>query len=147
MHGVWLVCFADGCFQTRLILAILQITCFVVSHIQFTEGTYVECIWYANGFAVDMIAVIYYQSQMDLSHSFTYILQCYTGEFPSQRPVTRSFDVFCAWINSWVNNREAGYFSCHRAHYDVMVIITKHAITRMVRILHGMYCDHNEPHT
>ena len=31
-----------------------------------------------------------------------------TGEFPSQRPVTRSFDFFsliCAWIKGWVNNR------------------------------------------
>ena len=44
-----------------------------------------------------------------------------SGEFPTQRPVTRSFDVFflfvClflggggiwAWINAWANNREAG---------------------------------------
>ena len=32
-----------------------------------------------------------------------------TDEFPAQRPVTRSFDVslICAWINRWVNNREA----------------------------------------
>ena len=32
-----------------------------------------------------------------------------TDEFPSQRPVTRNFDVFllCVWINGWVNNREA----------------------------------------
>ena len=39
------------------------------------------------------------------------------GEFPAQRPVMRSFDVFyvfCAWINSWVNNREAGdWLWCH----------------------------------
>ena len=32
-----------------------------------------------------------------------------TGEFPSQRPVTRSFNFFiCAWTNGWVNNRDAG---------------------------------------
>ena len=31
-----------------------------------------------------------------------------TGEFPAQRPETRSFNVFCAWINGWVNNCEAG---------------------------------------
>ena len=33
-----------------------------------------------------------------------------TGEFPAQRPVTRSFDVsfICAWINGWANNRETG---------------------------------------
>ena len=45
-----------------------------------------------------------------------------TGEFPAQRPVTRSFDVFFdrAWINSWVNNCEAG--DLRRAHYDVSVM-------------------------
>ena len=46
------------------------------------------------------------------------------GEFPTQRPVTQSFDVICTRINcnSWVNNREAGDLRCHRAHYDVIVM-------------------------
>ena len=46
------------------------------------------------------------------------------GEFPTQRPVTRSFDVFfiCVWINDWVNNREAGDLRRHRGHYDVNVM-------------------------
>ena len=48
-----------------------------------------------------------------------------TCEFPAQRPVTRSFDFFliCAWICSWVNNREAGDFRRHRAHCDVTVMV------------------------
>ena len=49
-----------------------------------------------------------------------------TGEFPAQRPVTRSFYVFtliCLWINGWVNNREAGDLSRHRSHYDVIVMV------------------------
>ena len=50
-----------------------------------------------------------------------------TGEFPSQRPVTRSFDVFFhLCLNkglSTVNNREAGDLRRHRAHYDVIVMI------------------------
>ena len=47
-----------------------------------------------------------------------------TGEFPSQRPLTRSFDfsLICAWINGWVNSRKAGNFGRHRAHYDVTVM-------------------------
>ena len=47
-----------------------------------------------------------------------------TGEFPAQRPVTRSFDVslICAWINGSVNNREAGDLRHHRTHYDVTVM-------------------------
>ena len=42
----------------------------------------------------------------------------------TQRPVVRSFDVslICAWIYSWVNNREVGDLRGHRAHYDVIVM-------------------------
>ena len=32
------------------------------------------------------------------------------------------FSLICAWINSWVNNCEAGDLKCHRAHYDITVI-------------------------
>ena len=41
-----------------------------------------------------------------------------TGEFPTQRPVTQSFDVSLirAWINGWVNNREDGDLRRHPAH-------------------------------
>ena len=49
-----------------------------------------------------------------------------TGEFPAQRPVTRSFDVFfliCAWIKYWVNNGEAGDLRRHCPHYDVIVML------------------------
>ena len=50
-----------------------------------------------------------------------------TGEFPSQRPVTRSFDfdVFfdLGWTNGWVNNRNAGDLRRLRAHYDVTVML------------------------
>ena len=50
-----------------------------------------------------------------------------SGEFPAQRPVTRSFDVFFdlrlnKWINGWVNNREAGDLRRDRIHYDVTVM-------------------------
>ena len=48
-----------------------------------------------------------------------------SGEFPAERPVTRSFDVFfiCVWINSWVNNRETGNLRRHRTHYDVTAMV------------------------
>ena len=46
------------------------------------------------------------------------------GEFHSQRPVTRSFDVFYYLrLNKRLsNNREAGDLRRHRAHYDVIVM-------------------------
>ena len=46
------------------------------------------------------------------------------GEFPTQRPVGQSFYDFLisAWINGWVNNRDAGDLRRHGAHYDVIVM-------------------------
>ena len=32
------------------------------------------------------------------------------------------FSLICAWINGWVNNREAGDLRRYRAHYDVSVV-------------------------
>ena len=32
------------------------------------------------------------------------------------------FSLICAWINGWVNNREAGDLRRYRAHYDVTVM-------------------------
>ena len=32
------------------------------------------------------------------------------------------FSLICAWANGWVNNRDAGGFRRHRAHYDVTVM-------------------------
>ena len=46
------------------------------------------------------------------------------GEFPTQRPVTRSFDVFCELrLNKRLGKqREAGDLRRHRCHYDVIVM-------------------------
>ena len=50
-----------------------------------------------------------------------------TGGFPSQRPVTRSFDVFFDLrLNKRLNNLDAGDLSRHRAHYDVTVTCRLH---------------------
>ena len=48
-----------------------------------------------------------------------------TGEFPSQRPVTGSCDVFfdLCLNSSWVNNRDIGDLRHHRTHYDVIVMV------------------------
>ena len=36
---------------------------------------------------------------------------------------TLMFSLICAWINNWVNNREAGDLRRHRAHYGVTVML------------------------
>ena len=47
-----------------------------------------------------------------------------TGEFPSQRPVTRSFDVFFDQrLNKWLSKQSWGWWlRRHRAHHDVTVM-------------------------
>ena len=46
------------------------------------------------------------------------------SEFPTQRPVTRSFDVYFDLRpnKGWVNNREAGDLRRYLGHYDVTVM-------------------------
>ena len=50
------------------------------------------------------------------------------GEFPSQRPVTQSFDVFCEQcLNRRLRKQsQAGDLRRHRAHYDVIVMLSPH---------------------
>ena len=47
------------------------------------------------------------------------------GEFPAQRPVTRSFGILliCTRINGWLNNGEAGDLRRNHAQYDVTVML------------------------
>ena len=42
------------------------------------------------------------------------------------------FSLICAWINSWVNNCEAGDLRRHRAHYVVSVMCPRHDIVKHV---------------
>ena len=45
-----------------------------------------------------------------------------TGEFPSQRSVTQSFDVFFDLHPNKRSSGEAGDLRRHRAHHDVVVM-------------------------
>ena len=72
-----------------------------------------------------------------------------TGEFPAQRPVTRSFRMFsliCVWVNGWVNNREAGDLRRYRAHYDVTLIVLAIASASKVTLnnVDGIFTRTNE---
>ena len=51
------------------------------------------------------------------------------------------FSLSCAWINDWVNNREAGGLKRHRAHYDLIVMdINMSSIKWPLSFLHPMIC-------
>ena len=38
------------------------------------------------------------------------------------------FSLICAQINGWVNNREVGDLRRHRAHYDVIVMLSSNSV-------------------
>ena len=54
-----------------------------------------------------------------------------TGEFLSQRPVTRSLMFSLIWVstNVWINNREAGDLRCHPLIMTSLQLLTMHAET------------------
>ena len=54
----------------------------------------------------------------------THIRTAHTTHTPhpkrtTNRPVTRSSDILCAWTNGWENNWDADDLRRHRAHYNV----------------------------
>ena len=57
-----------------------------------------------------------------------------TGGFPSQRPVTRSFDEFL--YSAWATNRDAGNLRNYRAHYDVIVMWWQSNLTSWLMTRH-----------
>ena len=77
-----------------------------------------------------------------------------TGEFPTQRPVTRNSDCFiiiiCAWINDWVNKGEADDLRRHGAHHEECRALflwwdeTLFKLTQWSRF--WLVCWHNMPH-
>ena len=42
------------------------------------------------------------------------------------------FSLICAWINNWVNNREAGDLRRHRGHYDVNAMASEAIIGHVI---------------
>ena len=41
------------------------------------------------------------------------------------------FSLICAWINDWINNRDAGDLRRHRGHYDVNVMLQRNRSDRL----------------
>ena len=108
-------------------LAVFDVTCTTVSLVwDLVEATFEErTVAYAIHYKDETNGESWWRHQMETF--LASLTLCagnspVTGEFPSQRPVMRSFDIFsliCTWINGWVNNREAGDLRRHRADITV----------------------------
>ena len=51
------------------------------------------------------------------------------------------FSLIWAWINGWVNNRDAGDLRCHRADYDVTVMWTQSYICIFFQVFLDTCCN------
>ena len=60
--------------------------------------------------------------------TFSASLAICAGNFPhnGQWRGALMFSLICAWINDWVNNREAGDLRRQHGHYDVIVMFNPH---------------------
>ena len=87
-----------------------------------------ECLkwkhWYHNHLfwiEIGVWSMAWWRHQME---TFSALLALCAGNSPvkGQWCGALMFPLICAWINGWVNNREAGDLIRHRAHYDVTVM-------------------------
>ena len=71
------------------------------------------------------------------------------GEFTGARWISRTkasdwelwwFFFICAWINDWVNNREAGDLRRHRGHYDVNEMLNCHPMAGFLCMTEKVLC-------
>ena len=83
-----------------------------------------KSVWIALHSPWQAHMVTWWRHQME-TFSALLALCAGTGEFPTQRPLTRSFDVFfdLRRINGWVNKCKAGDLRRIRPHYDVTVMM------------------------
>ena len=137
--------FLDGMVRVRLALNLLQTNSWPRPRYWFIHGSqsvkvwkskemdlvflpswkkWPNGIWHTQG---SVLMFIWWRHQME---TFSALLVLYewnppvTGRFPSQRPVTRSFDVFlmCTGTHDRANSRNAGGLRHNAAHCDVTVI-------------------------
>ena len=89
------------------------------------------------GFYVTLVTSFIGRNRSHLNHDDVIKWKHFPRYWPSVRGSHRSpvnsphkgqwcgalmFSLICAWINGWVNNREAGDLRRHRAYYDVIVM-------------------------
>ena len=117
-------------------------TNYCMCHLQiFVTSTFLRCMWKQN----DILITIIIQSHWwNVSLGCLYIITWWRHQVETLsallafvRGIHRSpmnsphkgqwrgalmFSLICAWINGWVNNREAGDLIRHCVHYDVTVL-------------------------
>ena len=87
-----------------------------------------ESMWTQMSGDIGHIPISWWRHQME---TFSALLALCAGNSPvpvnsphkGQWRGSLMFSLICAWINGWVNNREAGDLRRNHAHYDVNVML------------------------
>ena len=98
--------------------------------VYFGKLYYIACFWSDNvhNLPSKKTVIPWWRHQME---TFSALLALCAGNSPvpvksphkGQWRRAFMFSLICAWINDWVNNREAGDLRRHRGHYDVNVML------------------------
>ena len=96
-------------------------------------------MWFLVHAVISVILCPWWRHQME---TFSTLLAIYAGNSPvpvnsphkGQWHGALMFSLICVWINSWVNNREAGDLRCYYAHYDVIVVTNQFPIDPFTNI-------------
>ena len=119
------------CFN--VVMSDISFVCviFIVNFLFFIPACrYVACRIYAKYYRFILLKLLLLNPTHGLTKMPTFRQSVgrirYLGRgFPSQRPVTRSSDVFfdLRWTNGWANNRDAGDLRRHGVNHEVIVML------------------------
>ena len=131
-------CHIPAYLPCHILEQILSCGSYVTSISKVTVQTNSEVITGTSGYSIEFCRISYRPWWRHQMETFSALLAICAGnspvpgEFPTQRPVTRSFDVFLDL--RWVNNREAGDLRRYRPHYDVTVMRIGSYVLKLLRI-------------
>ena len=94
------------------------------SELAVTQRIRLDNISVYQAYRVKVSKVWWWRHQME---PFSALLALCAGNSPhkGQWRGALIFSLICAWINDWVNNREAGDLRRYRAHHDIIVMYDK----------------------
>ena len=109
--------------KTSLYIPYIMMTLPHYQNLCYNLHMYRGSIWYDNAYSM---------TKTDIwSLNYIYILYILNSPHKGQWRGGLMFSLICAWIHGWVNNRDIGHLGRHRAHYDVIVMVSFHIFFRV----------------
>ena len=75
-----------------------------------------------RSFEVSFVDSLMIHENKQLPESHDDVIEWWISPHKGQWRGAWMFSLICVWTNGWANNRDAGDFRCHRAHYDTTLM-------------------------